>query len=190
MSRRRPAGASSPPRSCATGRSARAWSRPSSRPTRTWTSWPWSLERRCPPAAHGDARRGLNNTDRKGGHILPVDGGRQVHGVDHGVCFSTVPKLRTVLWGWRGTPFEPDELEGLDRIRTALGGALGDDAATVALRCGTAGDAPSRRVAPDRWLLPAPIAQLACHPLATVLAATRPTSGRGEAAGSRRDPAA
>ena len=53
----------------------------------------------------------MNNTDRKGGHILPVDGGRHVHGVDHGVCFSTVPKLRTVLWGWRGTPFEPDELE-------------------------------------------------------------------------------
>ncbi len=69
----------------------------------------------------------LNNTDRKGGHILPVDGGRHVHGVDHGVCFSTVPKLRTVLWGWRGTPFEPDELEGLDRIRTALDGELGDE---------------------------------------------------------------
>ena len=29
----------------------------------------------------------MNNTDRKGGHILPVDGGRHVHGVDHGVCF-------------------------------------------------------------------------------------------------------
>ena len=68
----------------------------------------------------------MNNTDRKGGHILPVDGGRHVHGVDHGVCFSTVPKLRTVLWGWRGTPFEPDEVAGLDRIRTALAGELGD----------------------------------------------------------------
>ena len=48
--------------------------------------------------------RSMNNTDRKGGHILPVDGGRQIHGVDHGVCFSPVPKLRTVLWGWRGEP--------------------------------------------------------------------------------------
>ena len=53
----------------------------------------------------------VNNTDRKGGHILPVDGGRIIHGVDHGVCFSEVPKLRTVLWGWRDTPFEADELE-------------------------------------------------------------------------------
>lgn len=68
----------------------------------------------------------MNNTDRKGGHILPVDGGRHVHGVDHGVCFSTVPKLRTVLWGWRGTPFEPDELAGLERVRTALDDQLGD----------------------------------------------------------------
>ena len=67
----------------------------------------------------------MNNTDRKGGHILAVDGGRHVHGVDHGVCFSTVPKLRTVLWGWRGQPFEPDELEGLGRIRSALDGELG-----------------------------------------------------------------
>jgi hypothetical protein len=67
----------------------------------------------------------MNNTDRKGGHILAVDGGRQIHGVDHGVCFSAVPKLRTVLWGWRGQPLAPDELEGLDRIRNGLDGALG-----------------------------------------------------------------
>jgi hypothetical protein len=62
----------------------------------------------------------INNTDRKGGHLLPVDGGRHVYGVDHGVCFSTVPKLRTVLWGWRGTAFEPAEIEGLTRIRDGL----------------------------------------------------------------------
>ena len=43
----------------------------------------------------------VNNTDRKGGHLLPVPGGH-VYGVDHGVTFSPVPKLRTVLWGWRG----------------------------------------------------------------------------------------
>jgi uncharacterized repeat protein (TIGR03843 family) len=66
----------------------------------------------------------INNTDRKGGHILPVDGGRHIHGVDHGVCFSTVPKLRTVLWAWRGQRLEPDELEGLGRIRGGLDGEL------------------------------------------------------------------
>ena len=74
----------------------------------------------------------MNNTDRKGGHILPVDGGRHVYGVDHGVCFSPVPKLRTVLWGWRGEPFAPDEIEGLERIRAALDGDLG---ATLATSC-------------------------------------------------------
>ena len=67
----------------------------------------------------------MNNTDRKGGHVLAVDGGRQIHGVDHGVCFSSMPKLRTVLWGWRGQPLEPDELDGLGRIRSALDGELG-----------------------------------------------------------------
>jgi uncharacterized repeat protein (TIGR03843 family) len=66
----------------------------------------------------------LNNTDRKGGHLLPVPGGR-VFGVDHGVCFSPVPKLRTVLWGWRGEPFDDDELAVLRTVRAALDGALG-----------------------------------------------------------------
>lgn len=68
----------------------------------------------------------MNNTDRKGGHILPVDGGRHVYGVDHGVCFSPVPKLRTVLWGWRGTALAPDEIDGLERIRDGLTTDLGD----------------------------------------------------------------
>jgi hypothetical protein len=68
----------------------------------------------------------VNNTDRKGGHILPIEGGRIIRGVDHGVCFSVVPKLRTVLWGWRDTPFEADELDGLSRTRAALAGDLGD----------------------------------------------------------------
>ena len=58
----------------------------------------------------------VNNTDRKGGHLLPVDGASQIYGVDHGVCFSTYPKLRTVLWGWRGDPFTADERAGLERI--------------------------------------------------------------------------
>jgi hypothetical protein len=69
----------------------------------------------------------VNNTDRKGGHILPVDGGAHVYGVDHGVCFSVTPKLRTVLWGWRGDGLDDDELAGLGRIRDALDADLGGD---------------------------------------------------------------
>ncbi len=66
----------------------------------------------------------VNNTDRKGGHLIPVPGGH-VFGVDHGVCFSPVPKLRTVLWGWRGERIEPEELDVVERVRLALDGELG-----------------------------------------------------------------
>ncbi len=76
----------------------------------------------------------VNNTDRKGGHILPIEGGLTILGVDHGVCFSTTPKLRTVLWGWRDTPFEADELDGLARVRDALAGDLGRTLRTLLSR--------------------------------------------------------
>lgn len=82
--------------------------------------------------ARGDARLRpiaildaiVNNTDRKGGHVLVAPSG-QVHGVDHGVTFSAYPKLRTVLWGWRGQPFSPDELAVLRKVRSGLDGKLG-----------------------------------------------------------------
>ena len=71
----------------------------------------------------------VNNTDRKGGHILPVlgpmDGPLHIYGVDHGVCFSAEPKLRTVLWAWRGTPLSAEELAVLSRLRADLDGDLG-----------------------------------------------------------------
>jgi hypothetical protein len=85
----------------------------------------------------------VNNTDRKGGHLLPVVGGH-VYGVDHGVCFSTVPKLRTVLWGWRGQPFEPDERAGLERIAAGLRADLARDLAPLLSRAEIA--ATRRRV--------------------------------------------
>jgi uncharacterized repeat protein (TIGR03843 family) len=56
----------------------------------------------------------VNNTDRKGGHVLSGADGR-VYGVDHGVCLHTDPKLRTVLWGWAGEPL-PEEVT--DKLRT------------------------------------------------------------------------
>lgn len=76
----------------------------------------------------------VNNTDRKGGHLLPVEGGRHVYGVDHGVTFSAVPKLRTVLWGWRGDPFDEEELAGLARLADALEGDLGRELAGLLSR--------------------------------------------------------
>jgi uncharacterized repeat protein (TIGR03843 family) len=76
----------------------------------------------------------VNNTDRKGGHLLPIDGGAHIYGVDHGVTFSTYPKLRTVLWGWRGMPLEPDEREGLERVANGLRGDLARDLAPLLSR--------------------------------------------------------
>ncbi|MFO1539570.1 MAG: SCO1664 family protein [Chloroflexota bacterium] len=66
-----------------------------------------------------------NNADRKGGHLLPVDGAR-VHGCDHGICFSVEPKLRTVLWAWQGEPLTDAERADLGRVGAELGGSLGE----------------------------------------------------------------
>ena len=91
----------------------------------------WELVRsadpRLRPMAIFDAV--VNNTDRKGGHILPVrrapDGGElHLYGVDHGVCFSVEPKLRTVLWAWRGAPLSAPELDVVSRLRSELDGEL------------------------------------------------------------------
>ena len=76
---------------------------------------------RLRPIAVFDAA--VNNTDRKGGHLLPTaDGG--LFGVDHGVTFSRQPKLRTVLWGWQGMPLSDDELAALERLHEALHGGV------------------------------------------------------------------
>jgi hypothetical protein len=87
---------------------------------------PWELVQRgdaaLRPMAVFDAV--VNNADRKVGHILPVQGGH-LFGVDHGICFSPEPKLRTVLWGWRGGRLAAPELEVLAMIREQLDGILG-----------------------------------------------------------------
>jgi hypothetical protein len=65
-----------------------------------------------------------NNADRKAGHLLPVPGGH-VFGVDHGICFAVEPKLRTVLWAWRGQRLAEPELAVVRRVCGALDGELG-----------------------------------------------------------------
>lgn len=63
----------------------------------------------------------INNADRKIGHLLPLPGGH-LYGCDHGVCFSTEYKLRTVLWQWRGEPIPDDSMEALRRLSRGLDG--------------------------------------------------------------------
>ena len=82
-------------------------------------------------SAHPDLQRMavldavINNADRKGGHLLPTPEGR-VYGVDHGVCFSSEDKLRTLLWQWRGLPLTDEAVAVLTRLRADLEGPLGD----------------------------------------------------------------
>ena len=57
----------------------------------------------------------VNNTDRKGGHVLPLGTGHR-HGIDHGVCFHPDDKLRTVLWGFAGEAIAPDVLTDIARV--------------------------------------------------------------------------
>ena len=66
----------------------------------------------------------VNNADRKGAHVLAMADGRR-HGVDHGLTFHVEHKLRTVLWGWMGEDLTADELDGVERVRSGLAGALG-----------------------------------------------------------------
>ena len=66
----------------------------------------------------------INNTDRKIGHLLPLDE-KTLFGCDHGVTFHTDDKLRTVLWQWAEEPFTPEEIVLLEKAQLSLAGELG-----------------------------------------------------------------
>ena len=65
----------------------------------------------------------VNNTDRKIGHLLPVNH-EIVYGCDHGVTFHVEDKLRTVLWQWAGDTLRDDEIQLLQRAANSLKGEL------------------------------------------------------------------
>lgn len=56
----------------------------------------------------------VNNADRKAGHCLLAPDGK-IWVVDHGVCFSDEPKLRTVIWEYAGEEIEPQLVDDLRR---------------------------------------------------------------------------
>ena len=68
----------------------------------------------------------LNNADRKGGHLLPLPNGH-IQGIDNGLCFAVEPKLRTILWRWRGQKLTDEERDVLTRLRDSLSSELGRD---------------------------------------------------------------
>jgi uncharacterized repeat protein (TIGR03843 family) len=61
----------------------------------------------------------VNNADRKIGHLLPLPDGH-LYGCDHGVCFATEYKLRTVLWQWRGKRLPGPAVAALRRLQELL----------------------------------------------------------------------
>ena len=56
-----------------------------------------------------------NNTDRKSGHVL-IDADKHVWGIDHGLCFATDFKLRTVIWEFGGEALPEPLLDAVRRV--------------------------------------------------------------------------
>lgn len=56
-----------------------------------------------------------NNTDRKSGHVL-IDGAGRAWGIDHGLCFSAAPKLRTVIWDFAGEEIPGEVLAAVEPL--------------------------------------------------------------------------
>ena len=61
----------------------------------------------------------INNADRKGGHVL-IDPQQKLWGIDHGVCFHTDNKLRTVIWDYAGQPIPNNILNNIQKLADDL----------------------------------------------------------------------
>lgn len=61
----------------------------------------------------------VNNADRKAGHCL-VDQAGRIWAIDHGICFSAEPKLRSVIWNFAGQPIPADLMRDLQAFKNKL----------------------------------------------------------------------
>lgn len=61
----------------------------------------------------------INNADRKSGHCL-IGSDERLWAIDHGICFHTEYKLRTVIWEFSGEPIEEQLLEDIQTLRCSL----------------------------------------------------------------------
>jgi len=86
-------------------------------PERHYFTFSDDEKRRLRPAVLFDLI--VNNADRKGGHILLAPDGH-VWLIDHGVCFHSEDKLRTVLWDFVGEMIPSELLKDIGRFRNAL----------------------------------------------------------------------
>jgi uncharacterized repeat protein (TIGR03843 family) len=73
--------------------------------------------------SHHDALRSIcafdvvvNNADRKSGHCLLGEDGK-IWAIDHGLCFHSEPKLRTVMWEFAGDPLPDCAVDALTKLK-------------------------------------------------------------------------
>ena len=57
----------------------------------------------------------INNADRKGSHII-LDEKDHIWLIDHGLCFHSQPKLRTVIWDFAGERIEDQLIAELEEL--------------------------------------------------------------------------
>ena len=73
-----------------------------------------------------------NNTDRKGGHCLYDVLNHEIVGIDHGLTFHPMWKLRTVIWDFADEPVPDQLLDDVRRVVTWLDdGPLGEALAAL-----------------------------------------------------------
>ena len=123
-----------------------------------------------------------NNADRKVGHLLPMRDGH-VYGVDHGICFAVEPKLRTVLWNWRGDRFTARRTAGPGQPGDGARRRPGPAARGAARARGGGGHPGARRRPAPLGPLPAAGSRSAGRAMAAVLrdeSRPRRTTGGGE----------
>jgi hypothetical protein len=66
----------------------------------------------------------INNADRKGGHCL-VDPRGHLWGIDHGITFNAIHKLRTVIWDFAGQAVPEKLMRDVERLCVSLGDTSG-----------------------------------------------------------------
>jgi len=86
-------------------------------PEENYFTFSEDLHERLQPTALFDLV--VNNADRKGSHIL-LDENGGIRLIDHGLCFHTDPKLRTVIWDFAGEPIPGELLADLDSFNREL----------------------------------------------------------------------
>ncbi len=67
----------------------------------------------------------VNNADRKGGHCL-IDAQGHLWGIDHGLTFNNVHKLRTVVWNFAGQIVPETLLADVEKLCNQLEDAESD----------------------------------------------------------------